>query len=605
MRPESRPEPGFAVKPLLLAVPLLLPALVPLRVLTPGLAFAVTAGRSLVVLGTVSAFVSLWIRSRGRATQTWPLVSARAEDASPRRLWLLAWAASLLAVWAAIPSHRWNGDSLGGDEPKYLRMAESLYHDLDVDMAGEASGPLTAAGLARNVRYLGRSTVSALASVVQAPAVPAGHQWNLGNWTLAGRNGGRYYLQSPGLPALLLPAIALQHAVWPDRTAPLLAVATLAALWSIAFYQAARLAAEVSGSRLLGLLAGAAVALSPPVLVGGYHFYPEAAAAAAVPWLLRYVRLDGPQPGGVRAAALGLTTGALIWLHPKFLLLALVLGLLLVMRLRRDRARLALAAGCALLPVLALLLFDRQVTGLLRPDAFYRRYGDEMYTGPEALLSSSMPTGLVNGLFAARDGVLVMAPVLAAGLIALPLLWRRDPGTAVRLGAVFASLWISAAVHSGGAAGPPGRLLAPVAVLLAAPLAVGLVELGSYLPFRWTVIALALVTAAMSLAMLRDFRRAVNPYRGVFASNDVNFAQDLPDAVRGSDHLSAVSRTARDLGRGVFLAAVVAFWAWVLSRARPGGEDDVAVAWKRIRDLHLAWWATIAIGSVALHAFGG
>ncbi|HEY3122378.1 MAG TPA: hypothetical protein VGL15_17260 [Vicinamibacteria bacterium] len=600
----SRLGPGLLVKPLLLAAPLLLPALVPLRVLTPGLAFAVTAGRWLVVLGAVCALVSLLLRSRGRVPQPWPLVSARAEGASPRLLWPTVWAASLLAVWAAIPSHRWNGDSLGGDEPKYLRMAESLYHDLDVDMAGEASGPLTAAGLARNVRYLGRSTVSALASVAQAPAVPAGHQWNLGNWTLAGRNGGRYYLQSPGLPALLLPAVALQHALWPDRTAPLFAIATLGALWSIAFYQTARLAAEVSGSRLLGLLAGGAIALSPPVLIGGYHFYPEAAAAAAVPWLFRYVRLEGPQPGRVRAAALGLTTGGLIWLHPKFLPIALTLGALLLIRLRHHRSRLILAAGSGLVPVLALLLFDRQVTGLLRPDAFYRRYGDEMYTGPEVLLSSSMPTGLVNGLFAARDGALVMAPVLAAGLIALPLLWRRDSGTAIRLAAVFASLWVPAAVHSGGAAGPPGRLLAPVAVLLAVPLAAGLVELRSYLPFRWTVIALALVSAAMSLAMLRDFRRAVNPYRGVFASNDVNFAQDLPDAVRGPDHLSAVSRTARDLGRGAFLAGVVAFWAWAFSRARPGGEDDGAVAWKRIRDLHLGWWATIAVGSVALHALG-
>src|SRR5438128_5254933 len=132
-----------------------------------------------------------------------------------------------------------------------------------------------------------------------------------------------------------------------------------------------------------------------------------------------------------------------------------------------------------------------------------------------------MPTGIVNALFAARDGVLVMAPVLAAGLIAVPLLWRRDSATTVRLAAVFASLWISAAVHQGGAAGPPGRLLAPVAILLAAPLAVGLVELRSYLPFRWTVAALALVTVLISLAMLRDFRRVVNPYRGVFASADV------------------------------------------------------------------------------------
>jgi hypothetical protein len=560
--------------------------------LTPGLAFAVTAGRWLVVVGAVCALVRLqpWSRPRLRAPRWRPAA------------WPVAWAMSLIVMWALIPGHRWNGDSLGGDEPKYLRMAESLYHDLDVDMAGEASGPLTAAGLARNVRYLGRSTASAIVSLAAAPTVPEGHQWNLGNWTLAGRSGGRYYLQSPGLPALLAPAVALQHTLMPDRTAPLLAMATLGVLWSIAFYQTARLAAEVSGSPVAGLLGGAAVALSPPVLIGGYHFYPEAAAAAAVPWLSRHVRAGGPEPGALRAACLGLVTGGLPWLHPKFLLLALVLGALLVIRLRHAHRRAALAAGAGLVPVLALLLFDRQVTGLLRPDAFYRRYGDEVYTGAAALISPSTPTGLVNALFAARDGVIVMAPVLVAGLIALPLLWRRDSATAWRLAALFGSLWIAAAVHSGGAAGPPGRLMAPVAVLLAAPLAAGLVDLRSFLPFRWTAVGVALVTAAISLAMLRDFRRVVNPYRGVFASADVNFAQDLPDAVRPPDHVPASWRTAADLGRGCVLAAVIAFWAWRLARVRPTPVDDAATAWRRIRDLHVGWWATIATASVLLHA---
>jgi hypothetical protein len=577
---------------LLLPAPLLLPLFLPLRVLTPGLAFAVTAGRWLAVLGAVCALIRLlpW---------SWPrLRETRWRSAA----WPIAWAVSLIGVWLAIPAHRWNGDSLGGDEPKYLRMAESLYHDLDVDMAGEAGGPLTAAGLARNVRYLARSTASAVASLAEAPVVPEGHQWNLGNWTLAGRNGGRYYLQSPGLPALLAPAVALQHLLMPDRTAPFLAMATLGLLWSIAFYQTARLAAEVSGSPVVGLAAGAAVVLSPPVLIGGDHFYPETAAAAAMPWLFRYLRPAGPEPGALRAACLGLVAGGLPWLHPKFLLLGLVIGALIVLRLRRDHGRAALFAGAALVPMLALLLFDRQVTGLLRPDAFYRRYGDEMYTGAGALLSSSTPTGLVNALFAARDGVVVMAPILIAGLIALPLLWRRDSATASRLAAVFGSLWVAAAVHSGGAAGPPGRLMAPVALLLAAPLAAGLVELRGSLAFRWSVVGLALVTAAISLAMLRDFRRVVNPYRGVFASADVNFAQDLPDAVRPPEPVSAFWRTARGLVQGCVLAAVIGFWAWRFARSRPPTEADAATAWRQIRDLHVGWWATIASASVLLHA---
>src|SRR5437899_1851039 len=122
MARESRLRPGHFVGALLLPAPLVLPALVRLRALTPGLAYTLTAGRWLVALGAASALVSILVRSRGAAPDVWRPVSERLECVPSRPLWLAVWAVSLTAVWIAIPGHRWNGDSLGGDEPKYLRM---------------------------------------------------------------------------------------------------------------------------------------------------------------------------------------------------------------------------------------------------------------------------------------------------------------------------------------------------------------------------------------------------------------------------------------------------------------------------------------------------
>ena len=78
---------------------------------------------------------------------------------------------------------------------------------------------------------------------------------------MAGRGGGLYHLQSPGLPVILLPGFALQRALWPEVTAPWLPLLTVAALWAFGLVQGVRLAEEVSGSRAAGVAGGRS---SPP-----------------------------------------------------------------------------------------------------------------------------------------------------------------------------------------------------------------------------------------------------------------------------------------------------------------------------------------------------
>lgn len=574
---------------MLLLAPLALTPLLPRRLLPPGFAFLLANGAWLVVLGALAAAVTLFWRAAALPSpRLWPRISGRLDRLATRpaglALALIAFGVALLLV----PAYRWYGPP-SGDEPKYLRLAYSLYRDLDADVAANQSGPLDLDGLAGNITHICQRTGRTLIALAGGDHPSADRLWSQRNWTVAGWAGGLYYVQSPGLPALLVPALALDPPAEPEGPPPPLAVATLTGLWVLALVQTTTLAAEVSGSRLAGLLAAIAVATSAPLLAGGQHFYPEVAAVAAVPWLARWLRPGGPRPGLARTLALGVTAGALAWLHVKLLPLGLTAAALLALRLRpRDRA---LLLAAVMLPLTGLLLFQYAVTGLFRPDALYLRFGSDVYRGPGDFLSAHLLGGLVNALFGPRDGAFVMAPVLLAAVLVLPRLWRRDRPTTLALGALFASLWLVAALHGGGAPGPPARLLAPVLPLVAVPLAVGLAELRGHLPFRWTVAALLLASLAMSGAMLGDWRRTVKPFRGVLSAQ-TDFTADLP--------AGGVSGAAT-LASGGFLVLVGAFWARRLSSDVPRPGTVAAEAWRQILAFHGAAWATVLVVSATLH----
>lgn len=558
--------------------------------LPPGLGYVLDEGRGWIAL-TAALAVAAALAGRVPRRQRLLGVSARLLGAAARDTRLLGGIGFVLAV-LLMPGWRWNAPSFGGDEPKYLRLTESLLFDLDVDVASRSLAPWSAGAFLRQLPRLVRDAGDALARLPGATETLPQHRWSRGNWTLNGLHGGQYYVQSPGLPLLLLPARIAQSLLAPERPDSFFPLLTLALFWAVALAQACRLAAEVSGSAVAGLVAGAAAVASAPLLVGGFHFYPESAAAALVPWLLRYARSGGPPLTRLGSAAAGLGCGFLPWLHPKFLLLAAGLFGMLAWRLRPQRARLAAAAACAALPVLALLLFTHHVTGLAVPDALYRRYGSSVYQGPAAFLNPLVLNGLVTALFGARDGLFVMAPVLLAGALAALIAWKHDARSSAQLATVFACLWLAAAVHEGGAPGPPGRLMAPVACVPAALLAVGLRTASDRPGFTLTAAALVAVSVGISVGMLSEWRRTVNPYRDVFAAADHDFARDLPDGP-GRAEPARPSDKVRDRGRGLFLAGLIGAWAWAFGRSddRPGWNAGTAFGW------FAGFWVTLATAS--------
>ncbi len=567
-----------ALKTLVFLAPLAVPVLVPIEYLPAGVAYAVTQGRWLVVLGWLTAFVAVLRDGRGR------LVSLHAGQ--PR-----AWAAGTCIfgtgmLLLVVPQERWNAQRFSGDEPKYLRLADSLSHDLDVDLASGHTDTLTARAFARNLRGLAQALAAAAADWVQAPQPELdAREWRAGHWTVAGRAGGHYSVHGAGLPLLLVPARVMQARLDPSRPHSL-ALLTLVGLWSAALWHTLRLAQEVSASSSAGALAGLLVAFSAPILLGGWHFYPEAAACAITPWLARGLRAAGSPLRRPRVVALAFACGALPWLHAKFVVLALLAFALLCWRVGRSRGRQALALLAASLPLAALLLFHHHVTGLLRPDALYLRYAPDFYAPPGGAGPPRLALGLVTALFGQRDGVFVMAPLALIGAIGLPWLWRRERRAALVVALLFCGAWLTAALHGGGAPGPPGRLMAPVLTLLAAPAALALVELRRDARLLWTVALAGLISVTVALTLAGSWRRAVDPYAGVFATPAVNFALDLPDAPRPGPR-----STLRELARGALLLAGLGAWVAFVARRR----EPAPGAWRAARDFHAAVWATLIV----------
>jgi hypothetical protein len=275
----------------------------------------------------------------------------------------------------------------------------------------------------------------------------------------------------------------------------------------------------------------------------------------------------------------------------------------------RGRSRLHLAAVATPAVLLAglLALYHHRITGLATPDALYRRYGPDVYSGPGDFFSADAVRGALITLFGAVDGLFVMAPATIAGALATLWLFRRDGRRAAAVAAVAAAVGLAAAVHGGGAPGPPARLMAPVACVFAAALAAGLVAMKRWAPFRWTVFVLAVAGVSITATMRADWRRTVSPYRRMFAAPETDFSRLLPGMVGPGRE----ERRRPDIARGLVLLSVVAFWAWWCGRAgRQQGNGDgtaaarIAARWAALRDTHLAFWATIAACTAMLAALG-
>ena len=328
------------------------------------------------------------------------------------------------AAWWASPSLP------GGDEPHYLLITQSLLDDHDLDVENNyARGDYHA--------YFGGALQP--------------------DFRIRGRHGELYSIHAPGVPALVLPAFAIAgyHGV----------VVFLILLSSAAGALAWWLAWRATATRTAAWFGWAVVACAAPFLLESFTVYPDGPGAAAVLtgfWALQ--RLDGGDRPGTRAwIRHGAALAALPWMHTRFVLLAGVLGVLIVVRLARAGG-IASVAAFLTVPVLSAIAWLT---------ASYVMYGTPNPAAPYGGESDSalafLPNGLGGLLFDQGFGLIATAPALAIAFAGLTRVRRFAAEWGVTA-IVYAAAVGAYAMWWAGSSGP-ARFLIPVILPLAIPAA--------------------------------------------------------------------------------------------------------------------------------------
>jgi hypothetical protein len=425
---------------------------------------------------------------------------------------------SFLGYAMLTPEWAWRWEGHPGNEPKYLRQAVALGHDLTLDAEG-VSGPMEElpttppieAG-ARAATTLMRESGRMVGAVVRGEAGrEAIRATRITRQTIRGKDGGVFYVLAPGPSLILAPTLRLDRAINRARgvsgrlAASVLSWAALAALLVAAVFRLVREATDRPG---LAAALALGFAAFPPFLFYFFQFYPEMTGALVLAVAFRSLAL---RPGEIERHPwlFGLLLATLPWLHQKFLpvWLVLVVTALVVLWRRRPpaasgRAPWRRAVGL-LGPTAAGLylfaLYNFAITGSVRPDALFLAWG------PGGVTTARLGQGLLGLLLDARYGILPYVPVfvLAAGGLAVG--GTRAFAVVLPAAGVY-YLTVASADNWAGAVCNLGRYFMPVA-----PLAVALVGIALALPGRANrrgVLALALMlagwTALLAHALWED-----------------------------------------------------------------------------------------------------
>ncbi len=398
-----------------------------------------------------------------------------------------------------------------GDEPKYLRYCEVWYQGggfevsarkpfRDLPLDGESNVLGNAVALGRALRQESAAMVQDVGAFLHDPR---GFQWNRARRLegfVEGKRGGYYQIYLPGFSAFLFPAYFLDRHVLALRPTTggefpaelILCNMTVLFLFGLCAVALFRLLRHALQSDALAFVWAAVGILTLPTAAFAFQFYPELVALLFAILVTTYVWFHAPQSVALMAAAAGVATAGLAWLHPRFLPLSLCLGFSAIVRTRSPESRLAFlgAAGLVFFTVTA---FAYRVTGSWMPTALWDAPGSEATLRLEAA-----PLAVLGYALHRIWGMAPHTPLLLGALPGLAILARLSFAQALYLLTVCLALTVPAAAHTLNAAGgSPGRLIVAIVPLLIWPVAVVVRRFWSSIAVR-TVTIVALVVALES-----------------------------------------------------------------------------------------------------------
>ncbi len=405
-------------------------------------------------------------------------------------------------------ARQWEGHP--GNEPKYLRMAVAIGHELSLDAEGvsapmEQLEPRPVADAAMDAaRALFRESVRMASAVAFGTALDQTSitATRITRQTIRGKEGGVFYVLAPGPSILLAPTLRIDR--WVNRARGVqgrLAVSIL--LWNalaaglvVVLFLLLRDATERPG---LAALLALGFAVTPPFLFYAYQFYPEMPGALLVGLLFHRLLFRGS--GGAAGAWLfGASLAALPWLHQKFLPVWGVLLATALWRAWREKADRRALAGL-LLPQAATLfltaLYNFGIAGSVRPDALFLAWG------PAGVTTKHLGQGLLGLLLDARYGILPYAPIYLLAAAGLALGGARRFALVLPAAIVYYAT-VAAADNWAGAVCNLGRYFMPVAPLAVALVGVAVARASPRRGALAVVLMLAAWTGLLALALFRD-----------------------------------------------------------------------------------------------------
>jgi hypothetical protein len=336
---------------------------------------------------------------------------------------------TVFLLYAAIAAREQLQVGPQGDEPQYLMVADSLWHEGNLSPEkGFSEG-----------RYL---------AFHEGPLAP--------HYRVRGKDGQIYSLHAVGLSLLVLPAYALG-----GYPAASLFMALLTALLA---WQIRELLRSRSESDRLAEGMGWVVALSPPLIHYPGLIFTEVPAALILATLLRQAH----ESRGWKlqtALGLGILLALLPWLNIRYAPLALIL-LVYGLWSRPERSHTLAFALPSLVSSVGIAAYHSVLYGFFDPRRVYGRR-------PEVALSN-VPEGLQGLLLDQEFGLLVYAPVFVLALPGFWSHWRKDRRQAATSVVLLSVVLLTAAAWPmwRGGFNPPARFLLPVIPVLA--LAAGL-----------------------------------------------------------------------------------------------------------------------------------
>lgn len=431
-----------------------------------GLPFLPRLGDALPLLNVLAGPLRWAVLGLVTAACAWPL-GERVFIFLTRHATAARLAAAAFVFYSAVGLWVTSVQGVGGDEPHYLVVAESLRLDRDLDIENNHD----------------RGDYLAFTS---QPLIP--HSLR------RGLNDVLYSVHAPGLPVLVLPAY-----VAAGRPGVTVFLSLVAAIASAGVF---RLATGLAGPAI-GLATWLATAFTVPWLFHGWMIFPEMPAAAIVAWALWWVWADRNIGWGGWLAR-GVAIAALPWLHSKFAVLMAGLAVCLALRIYRRPVLLASFALPLAASTAAWFAFFYWLYGTADPTI--------PYGGSSALARdfawNNVPRGVLGLLFDQEYGLFWVAPAyLLAAFGVRPLIRRSDTRLLV-LGVALTGMafTVSSARYYmwWGGASVPARFLIPCLPMLAVLLAMGCKRLVSSpigRAFATLLFSISLATAATMLVL--------------------------------------------------------------------------------------------------------